>query len=337
MDAKQEILDFLATRDSAGGADFRKHLGISRQALSVHLREMISAGKVFKTGSTRGARYSLAFRGPSPAVISRDLDLRGLDESEVYDDVTTTLNLTRALRGNVESIARHAFTEMLNNAIDHSKAERCALRFRLDAGAVTFDIRDRGIGLFHSIASRFDLPDEHAAMIELLKGRTTTMAEAHSGEGIFFTARAADRFSLRSHRIQVEWDTFQDDVFVSRRRFIEGTDVRFALQRTTRRRLEDVFGEFAPEEYDFRFERTKMHVKLLGRDYVSRSEAKRLLANLEKFSDIELDFSGVDSVGQGFADEVFRVFASRNPGITIETTNANDVIAAMLSHVRRQQ
>jgi hypothetical protein len=226
---------------------------------------------------------------------------------------------------------------MLNNAIDHSKAERCALRFRLDAGAVTFDIRDRGIGLFHSIASRFDLPDEHAAMIELLKGRTTTMAEAHSGEGIFFTARAADRFSLRSHRIQVEWDTFQDDVFVSRRRFIEGTDVRFALQRTTRRRLEDVFGEFAPEEYDFRFERTKMHVKLLGRDYVSRSEAKRLLANLEKFSDIELDFSGVDSVGQGFADEVFRVFASRNPGITIETTNANDVIAAMLSHVRRQQ
>jgi hypothetical protein len=61
------------------------------------------------------------------------------------------------------------------------------------------------------------------------------------------------------------------------------------------------------------------------------------LANLEKFSDIELDFSGVDSVGQGFADEVFRVFASRNPGITIETTNANDVIAAMLSHVRRQQ
>jgi hypothetical protein len=198
---------------------------------------------------------------------------------------------------------------------------------------VSFEVRDPGIGVFHSIASKLRLEDEEAALVELLKGRTTTMREAHSGEGIFFTSRAADHFVLRSHRIQVEWSRARDDVFVSRRRFQAGTDVRFSVQRTTRRRLEEVFAEFAPEEYDFQFQKTRVLVKLLRGDYVSRSEAKRLLANLEKFREIVLDFRDVQSVGQSFADEVFRVFAGRNPAIAIATANTNPAIDAMIRHV----
>jgi hypothetical protein len=76
-----------------------------------------------------------------------------------------------------------------------------------------------------------------------------------------------------------------------------------------------------------------MRVTLLRRDYVSRSEARRLLANLEKFSEIVLDFRDAISVGQGFADEVFRVFARRHPGIRISTENTNAVIDAMIRHV----
>jgi hypothetical protein len=41
----------------------------------------------------------------------------------------------------------------------------------------------------------------------------------------------------------------------------------------------------------------------------------------------------VQSVGQGFADEVFRVFAGRNPAIAIATVNTNPVIDAMIRHV----
>lgn len=137
---------------------------------------------------------------------------------------------------------------------------------------------------------------------------------------------------LRSHRIQVEWNRARDDVFVSKRRFLTGTDVRFAVERSTRRRLEEVFSEFAPEEYDFQFQKTRVLVKLLKGDYVSRSEAKRLLANLEKFSEIVLDFRDVKSVGQGFADEVFRVFASRHPAIRVSTENTNAVVDAMIRH-----
>ncbi len=76
-----------------------------------------------------------------------------------------------------------------------------------------------------------------------------------------------------------------------------------------------------------------MLVKLLQKDYVSRSEAKRLLHNLDEFLEIELDMRDVRHVGQGFADEVYRVFASAHPEIVIRTTNASRAIGAMLRHV----
>jgi DNA-binding transcriptional ArsR family regulator len=333
VDVKRKILAYLSRRASATGGELRTHLGLSRQALSVHLRRLVETGQIVRTGATRGARYAVPSRMPPPATVSRRLPTQDIDEGRIWEDLAARLNLQRALPSNVMAIVRYAFTEMLNNAIEHSESRYCTVRFTLGSGAVSFEIQDPGIGVFHSIASKLDLPDEETALIELLKGRTTTMREAHTGEGIFFTSKAADRFLLRSHRIQVEWDRARDDVFVSKRRALAGTDVRFTVQRNTRRRLEEVFGEFAPSEYDFQFQKTKVLVKLLRRDYVSRSEARRLLANLEKFSEIVLDFRDVASVGQGFADEVFRVFAARHPAIRITTENTNPVIDAMVRHV----
>lgn len=334
MEPKRKILAYLGQRRSATGGDLRAHLGISRQALSVHVRSLVEAGKVVRSGSARGARYMLRDRAPAAAAVSRVLRTRGLDEARVWDELAAGLNLRRALRPNVEAIAHYAFTEMLNNAIEHSKTDRCSVRFRLEPGMLCFEIRDPGIGVFHSIASKLRLEGEPAALVELLKGRTTTMRKAHTGEGIFFTSRVADRFVLRSHRIQVEWSRAKDDVFVSNPRFLKGTEVSFAIQRTSRLVLEKIFGEFAPEEYDFKFQKTKVFVKLLQRDFVSRSEAKRLIANLEKFSEIVLDFRDVKSVGQGFADEVFRVFARRHPHIKIAIENTSPAVDAMIRHVR---
>jgi DNA-binding MarR family transcriptional regulator len=327
------MLAYLSRRRSASGGELRSHLGISRQALSVHVRSLIETGKVVRSGSARGARYMLRGRAPAAAAISRALRIRGLDEARSWDELAAGLNLHRALRPNVEAVAHYAFTEMLNNAIEHSEAERCSIRLRLEPGTLSFEIRDPGIGVFHSIASKLHLDDENTALVELLKGRTTTMREAHTGEGIFFTSRAADRFVLRSHRIQVEWSRIKDDVFVSNPRFLKGTSVSFLIQRSSRLYLEEIFREFAPEEYDFRFLKTRVLVKLLQRDYVSRSEARRLIANLEKFSEIVLDFRDVKSVGQGFADEVFRVFARRHPAIKIAAENTKPAVDAMIRHV----
>jgi biotin operon repressor/anti-sigma regulatory factor (Ser/Thr protein kinase) len=333
MDAKREILAYLARRRSVTGGQLRSHLGVSRQALSIHVRDLVAAGKVVRSGSARGARYMLPGRAPAGAIVTRTLHTQGLDEGRVWEELATGLNLRRALRPNIEAIAHYAFTEMLNNAIEHSEAARCSFRFRLEPAMLSFVIRDPGIGAFYSIASKLHLDDEHAALVELVKGRTTTMREAHTGEGIFFTSRVADRFVLRSHRIQVEWNRIKDDVFVSNPRFVKGTSVTFSIQRSSRLELTKSFSEFAPEEYDFRFQKTRVLVKLIRRDYVSRSEAKRLVANLEKFTEVVLDFRDVKSVGQGFADEVFRVFAQRHPATKIVTENTNPAVDAMLRHV----
>lgn len=325
------IRRYIEEHGSATSPELAEYLGITRQAVSLHLRQLIVNAEIFKTGSTRAARYFPRAAASADRNINRDLPLIGLDESIVYEDVAITLTLSQ-LPDNVESIVHYAFTEMLNNAIDHSTSERCAIEVRLTATKLTFSVRDSGIGVFHSIADKFDLQHEHAALIELIKGKTTTQPGAHSGEGIFFVSRAADRFVLRSHRLQIEWDRDRDDVFVSEPRFLKGTLVQFEIRKDTRTRLENVFAEFAPEKYDFQFEKTRVLVKLLQREYVSRSEAKRLLHNLDKFSEIELDMRDVVGVGQGFADEVFRVFASEHPGIAIRMTNAGKAVHAMVQH-----
>ena len=65
-----------------------------------------------------------------------------------------------------------------------------------------------------------------------------------------------------------------------------------------------------------------------------RPEAKRLLHNLDRFAEIDLDMKHVRYVGQGFADEVFRVFALRHPGIVIRALNSGKAVDAMIRHAR---
>lgn len=67
----------------------------------------------------------------------------------------------------------YAFTEILNNAIDHSMSDRCAIERRVDATKVSLSVKDGGIGVFSSIAEEFSLQDEQAALIELIKGKVT--------------------------------------------------------------------------------------------------------------------------------------------------------------------
>jgi len=64
--------------------------------------------------------------------------------------------------------------------------------------------------------------------------------------------------------------------------------------------------------------------------YVSRSQAKRILSGLEQFNEIVINFKNVPSVGQGFVDEVFRVFHNRYPDKIITYRNANENVTFMI-------
>ena len=112
--------------------------------------------------------------------------------------------------------------------------------------------------------------------------------------------------------------------------YVPGTLAAFEVDPGTTRRLEDVFKAYTDDE--LQFSRTTGRVKLFerGSSFVSRSEAKRLLAGLERFSEVQIDFDKVESVGQGFADEVFRVWAKQHPDVRLVPINMNDGVALMV-------
>ena len=105
----------------------------------------------------------------------------------------------------------------------------------------------------------------------------------------------------------------------------------------TERTTKEIFDEYTSD--DFVFNKTKIIVHLakdyLGHDFVSRSLAKRILMNVEKFKIIVLDFENIDNIGQGFADEVFRVFKNKNPDITIVPVNMNEEIEFMINRAMK--
>jgi diguanylate cyclase (GGDEF)-like protein len=92
--------------------------------------------------------------------------------------------------------------------------------------------------------------------------------------------------------------------------------------------LKDFFDEYGREQ----FSKTRLHVKMFqfGERFVSRSEAKRITQGLEKFESVILDFRGVEWVGQGFVDEVFRVWAGRHPRTRLEPVNMSEAVGFMI-------
>lgn len=337
MDTKEKIVSLLNKEKALSGTRLAESLGITRQAVNRHLQQLLQAGILVKEGVTRGAVYKVkdvtAEKKYLKITFKKSFLLLNLEEDKVFQQINLELNLAKLVNPGGLEIARYAFTEMLNNAIDHSRSEKCQIEVIIDEFNFTFRIRDYGIGLYFSICDKFNLPDENSAVGELIKGKTTTMRERHSGEGIFFTSKVADTTYFRSHRVKLLFDNQKKDIFIEELRNIRGTEVFFSIKKRTRKKLEDIFSFFAPEEFDYKFEKTRAMVKLFQKQYISRSEAKRLHHGLDKFTVIILDFKGVKALGQGFADELFRVFMQNHPHIILELVNLKPSLQPIINHV----
>ena len=67
---------------------------------------------------------------------------------------------------------------------------------------------------------------------------------------------------------------------------------------------------------------------------IARSQARRILFRLEEFKEVELDLTVIEFMGQGFADEIFRVFQNKHPDIVLKAIHANESVQGMIKHVR---
>jgi hypothetical protein len=256
-----------------------------------------------------------------------EFDLANLEEDIVWKRVVKDLNLNSTCPAN--DVISYAFTEMLNNAIDHSSGTVVAVTFWENEKIWAFEIEDDGLGVFSNVMKGFGLASEIESVAELSKGKQTTAPKGHSGEGIFFTSKAVDFFRVASHEIEWMVDNLRADFAVGETESKEGTRVFCEVETKTKKTMASIFEQFT---HDHEFVVTRPTVKLfeIGTEFVSRSEAKRLLRSLEKFEEVELDFRNVRSVGQGFVDEVFRVWAADHPSQRIVPINMNAIVKFMI-------
>ena len=296
-----------------------------------HLNKLLMQGEVIKTGKTRGASYYLN------SSLRKELTFPikpGLEEHQVWMDFFH--DAFSILPENVYSICNYAFGEMFNNAIDHSQGKTIAVTSKIIGDLVEIRIFDDGIGIFKKVKNALGLENERASILELTKGKFTTDPDNHTGEGIFFTSRAVDMFVIASSDLGFIKDNLEDDWFIETPdKPVKGTGIALQIHLNSNKRLEEIFRQYSTldEEGIQKFDKTHIVVELSKLDqdrYVSRSQAKRILIGLEKFNHIVLDFRNIKTVGQGFVDEVFRIFQKKYPVTKIEYTNANEDVRFMI-------
>jgi len=331
-DIRRFILDNVEKHPTDISKITGEHFGITRQAVNKHLQRLTSEHALAETGHTRSRSYKL-----SPLLEwKRTYQISsGLAEDLVWtNDIKPALG---QLPDNVLDIWHYGFTEMFNNAIDHSGGTEIRIHIRKTAINTQIAIYDDGIGIFKKIQMAMNLLDERHAILELSKGKLTTDPQNHTGEGIFFTSRMVDSFDILSGGVYLGHEFGKaEDWILEREQFKNGTAVWMELNNHTARTTKKIFDRFSSGD-DFGFNKTVVPVKLAqyGNDkLISRSQAKRVLTRIELFKIVIFDFNGVETIGQAFADEIFRVFSQKHPEIQLLTAKANSAVKRMIERAK---
>jgi len=329
-DLDLKILDLLR-EGATSSSEVGRRLGVSRQAAHARLSRLVADGPVAREGAARATRYRLARAAPW----EQRFPLDGLAEDAVFGRLAGEVAAIGALGGEARGLVAYVVTELVNNAIDHSSGRSVRVSAARAGSVLEIEVEDDGVGAFRHVRERLGLPSELAAIQEISKGKTTTDPERHTGEGLFFTSKAADRFRLASGALAWMVDNRRDDVAVEAVAPPQrGTHAAVEIDLERPRSLTALFAEYAD---DYEFSKTRITIRLfeIGVRFVSRSEAKRLLHGLERFREVVLDFRGVEGLGQGFADEVFRVWARAHPDVSLVPIRMNAPVEFIVERARR--
>jgi anti-sigma regulatory factor (Ser/Thr protein kinase) len=312
----------------------QERFGVSRATAHNYLSALLAEGLIVRTAP---GRYELG-----SAKLEFSHPVQGLEEHRVWaNEIRPAL---AGLSANLIDIWHYGCTEMINNVIDHSESSTVMVAVNRTAVSTDIAVRDAGVGSFRKIARALNLEDDRHAALELSKGKVTTDPANHSGEGIFFSSRAFDDFTILSGGVYFRHQLSDDqDWILGDGRPLEevtGTTVIMELSNSAQREIRKVFDEYATDTEEYRFDRTVVPVRMLqyGDEHlISRSQAKRLLSRFDRFRTVVLNFENVDSIGQAFADEVFRVFPTRHPEIELLAIHANEQVTRMMNRAKSEE
>lgn len=337
---KDKLIELAGQNNKIFASKSASRFGVSRQYLNRLINDLIREGNLVKIGGTRGAYYVLAEYAQQhpeilPARYIKTYSNTWLEEHIVLNEIEQEYPSLKKLPENIRSIFTYAFSEMFNNAIEHSQSKKIRIEVAVRNKRLLFVVEDYGIGVFRNVMRERNLKSEFEAMQDLLKGKTTTAPKSHSGEGIFFTSKVGDKFILDSYGYQLLVDNKLPDVFIEKiNKVKKGTRVTFDLNTSSSLHLNDIFKKYTSTGAgkDYGFDKTEIRIKLytMAGIYISRSQARRVLAGLDRFKVIVFDFDKVAVVGQAFADEIFRVFHHKHPNIRLERENMNESVSFMV-------
>ena len=308
--------------------------GVGRQAVSRHLRRLVEEGALRQSGRTNSRAYRLAVLREWTRTYPIS---ESADEDAVWrNDVAGVLG---DLPANVRGIWHHGFTEMFNNAVDHSAGSMIVVAATTTAATAEMRIQDDGVGIFRKVQQERGLLDERHAIFELKKGKLTTDPGRHTGEGIFFASRMFDAFDILSGTLFFAREAGREkDWLLKWPESLPGTAVLMRLDNDSSRTTREIFDQFTDDGDDVPvFSKTVVPVQLAqyGDDrLISRSQAKRVLARVDLFSTVLLDFRDVPTIGHAFADEVFRVFRREHPDVSIVPINDNPEVKRMIARAQ---
>ena len=165
---------------------------ISRQAANKHLQKLVEEKVLAVAGNTKARVYSLVLQ--TTVHMSLSLLEKSWNEDSVWrNEIAPKLGV---MPENLVNIWHYCFTEMLNNAIDHSDGKNVSIEVTKTAAYTEVMIHDDGVGIFRKIQAQLNLQDERHSVLELAKGKFTTDPANHSGEGIIFSSRVCDDFQI---------------------------------------------------------------------------------------------------------------------------------------------
>jgi anti-sigma regulatory factor (Ser/Thr protein kinase) len=306
---------------------------ISRQRAHHFVQKEIKKGNVLQIGRTRATRYFLV-RGKN---IQFELRITPqLAEDQVWIKYVKPMILKHP--DNIYRICHYGFTEIVNNAIDHSEGKVMYVEVKITNKNIEFDIMDNGIGIFKKIQNALHLESDRESILHLSKGKFTTDPSRHTGEGIFFTSRIVDKFSILSGDL---YYAFRDeDWFLSPEKKEDighGTGIRMTVSLSSKKTPKQIMDKYTYQEIGFGKTIVAVALSTDPKDpHVSRSQAKRLLMGLDKFKTVVLNFEGVESIGQAFVDQIFRVFQNEHPHIKFKVINTTKEVNEMIERGRKK-
>ena len=328
--------------------------GISRQSVAKHLESLVGQGLLRATGRTKGREYRLE------ALFDHTFEVNagaGMAENQIWRQevaprvIGTQDGSQPQISENVLEICQFGFTEILNNVAAHGGSSTALVRVQGTAVNTKIMVSDQGVGIFNKLQNEFGMQDSRHALLELVKGKLTTRPESHTGEGIFYTSGMFDRFSIISGSLFYRrsrqngfapagvssgnwgnWKIEAEDL-----NQVSGTTVFMEIHPKAKHTVQGLFDRHAGDAGGLGFNLTQVPVKLArydGEQLVSRSQSRRLTARLDRFKEVVLDFQDVATIGQSFADEVFRVYAGGHPETRLSWINTQPKITQMIQRVR---